>query len=124
MQVQIEATNYAIESEDFFFMEEQAQYLDEFMVAYYQYALVDEEGKPIVDAEEWTSRSAIEIPEPVMEEAEGTATEGTTPEEGEAEGDAAEGAEAAGTDSAEETGAEPAAGVEEEKTTETGNISE
>ncbi|HCP44701.1 MAG TPA: hypothetical protein DIU15_01505, partial [Deltaproteobacteria bacterium] len=77
VQVQIEATNYAIESEDFFFMEEQSQYLDEFMVAYYQYALVDEEGKPIADPEEWTSRAAIEIPEP--EEPEAT-TEATAPD--------------------------------------------
>ncbi len=104
--IQLDATAFAIESEDYFFMEEQGQYLDEFMSSYYEYALVDEEGKPIADLEEWMGRSEIVLPEPEAPEgaegAEGAedgeaATEGT---EG-AEGATAEGADEGATEGAE-----------------------
>ena len=65
---QVEAAQFAIESEDFFFMEEQGQYLDEFMLEYYRFALVDEEGKSIVDKGEWTGNAPIDIPEPTPEQ--------------------------------------------------------
>jgi tetratricopeptide (TPR) repeat protein len=69
---QLEAAQFALESEDFFFMEEQGQYLDDFMVEYYQGALLDEDGKPIVSPDEWTAGAPIDIPEPAPEEAEAT----------------------------------------------------
>ncbi len=89
---QLEASQFAIESEDFFFMEEQGQYLDEFMLEYYRYALVDEEGKSLVDQEEWTSGAEIEIPEPEVT-AEGEAAPAAD-ETAAGDGQAASGAEA------------------------------
>ena len=67
--MQVEGTQFAIESEDFFFMEEAHQYLEEFMVTYYTDALE-------LDPEEWTSRGEIVIEVPVEEGAEGEAAEG------------------------------------------------
>ena len=86
---QIEASQFAIESEDFFFMEEQGQYLDEFMLEYYRYALVDEEGKSIVDKAEWVDGAPIDIPEPAPAEGgEAAPAEGSeaTPAAGEETG--------------------------------------
>ena len=71
--IQTEATQYAVESEDFFFMEEQKAYFDEFIVSYYEYALEQ-------PADEWTSGAEIEVPQPEAAPAEGEAA----PAEGEA----------------------------------------
>jgi tetratricopeptide (TPR) repeat protein len=61
--MQREAIQFAIEAEDFFFMEEQGAYYDEFMVQYFTDAL-------LLDTEEWTSGEAIEMPEPEAPEGE------------------------------------------------------
>jgi len=107
---QVEAAQFAIESEDFFFMEEQGQYLDEFMLEYYRYALVDEEGKSIVDKAEWTDGGVIDIPEPAPEEGGAEGGEAAAGAEG---GEAAAGAEggeaAAGAEGAEQDAPAPSA---------------
>ena len=95
--MQVEGTRFAIESEDFFFMEEQSQYFDEFMLAYYNDALG-------VDPEEWMSRGEIVIEVPVEEGAEG--------EGAEAGAEGAEAAPAEGAEAAPAEGSEPAEGAE------------
>ena len=107
---QIEAAQFALESEDFFFMEEQGQYLNDFMVEYYEGALLDSEGKPIVGPEEWTNGEPIEIPEPVPAEEGAASADGSAPAEGGAapadNSTAAEGAAPGGDDSGNNGGAE------------------
>jgi tetratricopeptide (TPR) repeat protein len=77
---------FAIESEDFFFMEEAGQYFDEFMLTYYKDALE-------MDTEEWTSGVEIVVPVAAPAEGEAAPAEGeAAPAEGEAapaEGEAA-----------------------------------
>jgi len=77
---------FAIESEDFFFMEEAGQYFDEFMLTYYKDALE-------MDTEEWTSGVEIVVPVAAPAEGETAPAEGeTAPAEGEtapAEGETA-----------------------------------
>lgn len=77
--MQRDATVFAIEMEDFFFMEEQGAYLDEFMLQYYADALE-------LASDEWTSGEAILMPEPEAPEGEGAPAEGDAGSEAPAEG--------------------------------------
>jgi Tfp pilus assembly protein PilF len=79
---------FAIESEDFFFMEEAAQYFDEFMLTYYKDALE-------LDTEEWTSGVEIVVPVAAPEEGEPTAGEGETAPSESGDSPAEEGADSA-----------------------------
>lgn len=84
--IQVEATQFALESEDFFFMEETRTYFEEFMVSYYEYALEQ-------PSDEWTSGEDIVVPKPEVE-GEAATESSESPAEGEsapAEGESAEG---------------------------------
>jgi len=43
-------------------MEEQGKYLNDFMLKYYQGALLDEQGRPIVSPKEWADGFPIRMP--------------------------------------------------------------